>query len=105
VNLQYNGSQKSAYQFLSVNRVKSVVYIMDRFCVRYTAHHEFSLIDHEGLVRSYLIKQCKHALNKLYTITRTPGEWPGAQLSFTAELKHQISKQVSTRLHIDHLYA
>lgn len=108
VNLQYNGSQKSAYQFLSdedKDRVKSVVYIMDKFCVSDAAYHEFSMIDQEGLVRSYLIKQCKHALNKLYTITRTPGEWPGAQLSFTEELKHQISKQVSTRLHIDHLYA
>ena len=36
MNLQYNGSQKSAYQFLSdedKDRVKSVVYIMDKFCV------------------------------------------------------------------------
>ena len=108
VNLQYNGSQKSAYQFLSdedKDRVKIVVYIMDKFCVSDAAYHEFSMIDQEGIVQSYLIKQCKHALNRLYTITRTPVEWPGAQLSFTAELKHQISKQVSTRLHIDHLYA
>ena len=108
VNLQYNGSQKSAYQILSdedKDRVKIVVYIMDTFCVSDAAYHEFSMIDQEGIVQSYLIKQCKHALNRLYTITRTPVEWPGAQLSFTAELKHQISKQVSTRLHIDHLYA
>ena len=76
VNLQYNGSQKSAYQFLSdedKDRVKSVVYIMDKFCVSDAACHKFSMIDQEGLVQSYLIKQCKHALNKHYTITRTPG--------------------------------
>lgn len=96
--LQYNGGKKSAYQFLSdedKDKVKNVVYIMDKFCVSDVAYHEFSMTNQEGLPRSYLIKQCRQDLNKMYSISRTPGEWPGAQLSFKNELDHQLSKQVS----------
>lgn len=99
VNIEYNSSQKSGYQFLppkDQDLIKSVVYIMDKFCVSDAAYHELSMVDREGLPRSYLIKQCRHSLNELCCITRTPGEWPGAQLSFITELKHQLSKQVST---------
>lgn len=96
--LQYNGGKKSAYQFLSdedKDKVRNVVYIMDKFCVSDAAYHEFSMTNQEGLPRSYLIKQCRQDLNKVYSISRTPGEWPGAQLSFKNELNHQLSKQVS----------
>lgn len=96
--LQYNNGKKAAYQFLSEedkDKVRNVVYIMDKFCVSDAAYHEFSMTNNEGLPRSYLIKQCRQDLNKVYSISRTPGEWPGAQLSFTDELNHQLSKQVS----------
>jgi hypothetical protein len=52
------------------------------------------MIDQENLPRSYLIKQCRQELNNIYSISRTPGEWPGAQLGFKDELYHQLSKQV-----------
>lgn len=96
--LQYNNGKKAAYQFLSEedkDKVRNVVYIMDKFCVSDAAYHEFSMTNNEGLPRSYLIKQCRQDLNKVYSISRTPGEWPGTQLSFTDELNHQLSKQVS----------
>ena len=98
VTLQYNNEKRSAYQFLSEedkDKVRNVVYIMDKFCVSDAAYHEFSMTNNDGLPRSYLIKQCRQDLNKVYSISRTPGEWPGAQLSFKDELNHQLSKQVS----------
>ncbi len=103
VNLEYNASKKSAYQLLSQKEqdiIKSVVYIMDNFCVSDVAYHELSMFDQEGLPRSYLIKQCRQDLNKLCSISRTPGGWPGAQMNFTTELKHQLSKQVGTNMSI-----
>lgn len=98
VSLEYNGATKSAYHSLSEeekDKVKNVVHIMDAFCVSDAAYHELSMTEHEGLPRSYLIKQCRQDLNKLYSISRTPGEWPGAQLSFMEELHYQLSKQVN----------
>jgi hypothetical protein len=97
VNLDYSGIKKSGYQFLAEDekdKVRSVVYLMDLFCVSDAAYHELSMIDQENLPRSYLIKQCRQDLNKVYCISRTPGEWPGAQLSFKDELHHQLAKQV-----------
>ncbi|CAB3985452.1 Hypothetical predicted protein [Paramuricea clavata] len=97
VTLQYNNEKKSAYQFLfeeDKDKVRNVVYIMDKFCVSDAAYHEFSMTNNDGLPRSYLIKQCRQDLNKVYSISRTPGEWPGAQLSFKDELNHRLSKQM-----------
>ena len=76
---------------------------MDKFCVSDVAYHELSMVDQEGMPRSYLIKQWRQDLNKLCSITRTPGEWPGAQLSFGTELKHQLSKQVGSNMSIQSL--
>ena len=98
MTLQYNDAKKCAYHSLTEedkDKVKNVVYIMDKFCVSDVAYHELSMTDEEGLPRSYLIKQCRHHLNKVYSISRTPGEWPGAQLNFKNELNHQLSKQVN----------
>ena len=97
VTLQHNDAKKCAYHSLTEedkDKVKNVVYIMDKFCVSDVAYHELSMTD-QGLPRSYLIKQCRHHLNKVYSISRTPGEWPGAQLNFKNELNHQLSKQVN----------
>lgn len=77
VSWQYNGPKTSGK---NKDRVKSVIYIMDKFCVGDVAYHDFSMTDHEGLPWNYLIKQWRRDLNKLCSITRTPGEWPGAQL-------------------------
>ena len=99
VNLDYSGIKKSGYQFLAEDekdKVRSVVYLMDLFCVSDAAYHELSMIDQENLPRSYLIKQCRQDLNKVYCISRTPRKWPGAQLSFKDERHHQLAKQVIT---------
>lgn len=91
VTLKYNEAKKSAYKFLTEedqDKIRNIVYIMDTY-------HEFSMIDQEGIPCSYLIKQCRQDLNQLWSISRTSGEWPGAQLSFKEELHYQLSKQVN----------
>jgi hypothetical protein len=98
VKLQFiESTKKSAYNLLSEeekDKIKAVVYIIDKFCVSDVAYHELSMSDPEGIPRSYLIKQCRNNLNEMCSISRTPGEWPGAQLSFKDELNYHLSKQV-----------
>lgn len=89
VTLKYNEEKKAAYKFLTEedkDKIKNIVYIMVTFCVSDVAYHKFSMIDQEGIPCSYLIKQCRQDLNQLWSISRTPGEWLGAQLSFKKEL-------------------
>ena len=92
-----NSAGKAAYRLLNdeeKDKIKQVVYIMDSFCVSDAAYHELSMIDTNGLPRSYLIKQCRQDVNSIHSITRTPGTWPGAQLSFRDELNSQLLNQV-----------
>ena len=98
-NIHYENKTKVCYNFLNEadkDTIKNVVFIMDQFCVSDAAYHEFSMIDKEGLPHSYLIKQCRQDLNRLWSILRTSGECPGAQLNFREELHHQLSKQVNS---------
>jgi uncharacterized coiled-coil protein SlyX len=98
INLKFNESVgKAAYKSLTAeeqDKIKQVVYIMDSFCVSDAAYHELSMIDSDGLPRSYLIKQCRMDLNSIHSVSRTPGSWPGAQLSFKVELHNHLSKLV-----------
>lgn len=71
-----------------------VLHIMDRFCIGDAAYHALS-VQVDGLLEGYLIKQCRIEINKLFSITRTPGELVGAQLNFRDELKRQVSEKVS----------
>lgn len=65
--------------------VSSLLYIMDNFCVGDAAYHEVSMIVDDA-PRSYLIKQCRSDLNKIFHISKTPGKHAGAQMSFKEEL-------------------
>lgn len=108
IDLTFNDSAgKAAYKFLNdeeKDKIKQVVYIMDSFCVSDAAYHELSMIDTNGLPRSYLIKQCRQDLNSIHSITRTPGTWPGAQLSFKEELNSQLLNQVIKALLINLIF-
>ena len=76
--------------------MKSVLFLLDKFCIGDTAYHELTLCSGgEDLPCSYLIKQCKDDLNKLCHIARTPGVAPGAQLDFATELGSVLRKQVT----------
>ena len=78
------------------DKVKSVLFLLDKFCIGDAAYHELTMCSGGGdLPRSYLIKQCKDDLNKLCHITRTPGVAPGAQLDIATELESVLKKQVT----------
>lgn len=78
------------------DKIRGVLFIMDRFSVSDAAYHEFSMMT-DGMERSYLVRQCRTDLNKLIHITKTPGKQPGVQMSFKEELHFQL-KQVSPKL-------
>ncbi|XP_070549167.1 uncharacterized protein [Ptychodera flava] len=71
-------------------KIRSILYIMDRFCIGDASYHEFTYIS-DDLPKSYLIKQCRQKMNECYFIERTPGWEEGVQLSFKAELESQIA--------------
>jgi hypothetical protein len=74
-------------------RIKEVLHILDRFCVGDAAYHALCE-DENGLPRSYMVKQCRADINSTFTITRTPGDLVGAQMSFKGELKRKIKGKV-----------
>jgi hypothetical protein len=96
--LTYSENVRRSYKDLTEadqQKVKNILYILDKFCIGDEAYHELSMVDgNEELPRSYLIKQCKDELNKLCHITRTPGSAQGAQLDFQVELESVIQNQV-----------
>ena len=50
----------------------------------------------DGLPKSYLVKQRRDQLNKLYHIISTPGDEYGVQLSFKELLKNRINEYITT---------
>ena len=75
--------------------IKQVTFITDRFCIGEAAYHELTMGESgSDLPRSYLIKQCKHDLNKLVKISRTPGQAEGAQLDFESEMAGVLTNKV-----------
>jgi hypothetical protein len=67
---------------------------MDRFCVGDAAYHALSE-EESGLPRSYMIKQWRADVNSSFTISRTPGDLVGAQISFKEERRRKIKEKVS----------
>ena len=74
------------------DNVRSLLYIMDKFCVGDAAYHEVSMIV-DDTPRSYLIQECRSDLNKIFHISKTPGKHAGARMSFKEELRVQIKKK------------
>ena len=94
--LDYGKNNGTSFDHLSQegqDTVCSLLYIMDKFCVGDAAYHEVSMIVDDA-PRSYLIKQCRSDLNKIFHISKTPGKHAGAQMSFKEELRVQIKKKV-----------
>lgn len=97
VQLKFNGEKggtKSIFSQLNEedkDKLRSVLFIMDRFCISDAAYHKLSMQVGE-LQRSYLVRQCRNNLNQLFHITRTPGHEPGVQMSFKKELQYQLEQ-------------
>ncbi len=97
VNLNLLDSKKS-YDALSEedkDKVKSVVYTMDKFGISDEAYHELTLT-FQGMTRSYIIKQCRSYMDGFCHIEKTPGTNPGAQLDFESELSRVLKETGDT---------
>ncbi|XP_078364150.1 uncharacterized protein LOC144648487 [Oculina patagonica] len=88
----YNGTSFQNLSQEGQDTVRSLLYIMDKFCVGDAGYHEVSMVV-DDVPRSYLIKQCRSDLNKIFHISKTPGKHAGAQMSFKEELRVQIKKK------------
>ena len=71
--------------------LETILYLLDKFCASDELYHELSLLS-DCFPKSYLIKQKRNELNKLCHIERTPGEYPGAQISFSETLQDHIKQ-------------
>jgi hypothetical protein len=95
---KYQAQEKRSFKDLPEDdqeKIQQILFITDKFCIGEAAYHELTMMDGgEQLPRSYLVKQCKHAMDQLCHISRTPGKADGAQLDFKSELQEQIKKQV-----------
>ena len=69
--------------------MEQVLFLLDKFCVGDEVYHELSMIT-EDLPKSYLVKQSRTAMNKVYHIERTPGKYSGSCLNFTSTLKDHV---------------
>lgn len=83
-------STSSSFECLS-DDVKTLLYILDSFGISDEAYHEIA-IQNDGLIRSYLVKQCRRSINGMCQISKTPGESPGAQLNFMETLEQTLEK-------------
>ena len=79
--------------------IEQVLFLLDKFCASDELYHEFTLA-YDDLPRSYLVKQKRSELNKLCHVEKVPGQFPGAQISFSETLKDHIRDFVKS--HPDH---
>lgn len=70
--------------------VDRTLFLMDKFAVGDNFIHELSMSPGSNLPRSYLIKQKRDDLNKLCSITSTPGKADEAQFSFNSLLEERV---------------
>lgn len=98
-SIRYNSSTPSGYKNLSEddkNTIEQLLFLLDKFCVGDEVYHELSMIS-EGLPKSYLVKQKRNQMNKLYHIESLPGIHPGAMINFTSTLQDHIRDLLSKK--------
>ena len=87
-----SNTDSSGFDALSENdndKVEKVLFLLDKFCIGDAFYHEVTMLVH-SLPKSYLIKQRRDQLDKIYHITSTPGEEHGAQLPFKELLRNRV---------------
>ena len=77
------------------NKLEQVLYLLDKFCASDELYHELTMIC-DDLPKSYLIKQKRNQLNNICNIEPVPGQYPGAQISFTETLKSHVKELLQT---------
>lgn len=76
--------------------VERTLFLMDRFAVGDNFIHELSMSPGSNLPRSYLIKQRRDDLNKMCSISSTPGSADGAQISFNSLLEERVKSFIDS---------
>ena len=79
---------------LEKEKVKSIVYIMDRFSLSGECYHEMAQLE-PNFPRSYIVEGCVKSMNRHWNVTKTPGICAGAELPFKMLLEKEIEKLVS----------
>ena len=70
------------------NKVEEILFLVDKFYVSNEFYHEVTMLN-DSLPRSYLIKQRRDQLNKLISISKTPGIHEGCQVDFEHTLRNR----------------
>lgn len=76
-------------------KVKMILYIMDRFSISLDGYHELTQTQPE-LPRTHIIESCAKTLDSKWKVTRTAGVAQGAELPLKLLLEEEIRKHVST---------
>lgn len=77
-------------------KIEQLSHLMDRFSASDELYHELSMVVPE-MPRSYLLVRHRQDLNRTFQLHRTPHK-PGVYVSLYTELKHQASKNMTTKL-------
>ncbi|CAB4015823.1 Hypothetical predicted protein [Paramuricea clavata] len=94
--------KNSRYSSLDENerkkQIEEILFLLDKFCVHGDSfYHELSML-HQGLPRSYLIKQCGDDLNAMCHIDRLPGSSEGAKVHSIREVIVEHVKEYLAKL-------
>lgn len=84
-------------------KVRTILYIMDRFSISYQGYHEIAQVD-LSLPRTHVIEGCAKTMDSKWNVTKTPGGCAGAELSFKFLLEKEIDRHVSYYCYNSTLY-
>ena len=91
--------KKCAYERLpecEKEKIRAILFIMDKFSISWEAYHELTQQD-QALPRAYLVEGCQATLDESWSISKTPGDQPGAELSLEDLLTQKIQEHVSKK--------
>ena len=74
-------------------KIRTLVFLMDRFCISDAAYHELAMHEKQ-LPRSYLLVQRRNDINKHFEIQRLPGNVPGAFIDIESEINSLLEHHI-----------
>lgn len=85
------------------DKIRKLVFLMDRFCVSDAAYHELTMV-HNDMPRSYLLVQCRNEVNKTFEIERLPGNVPGAVINIRSEIEKLLERHVNESGNVNEVF-
>ena len=99
LNYFFITEDKESYDSLTCEdkeKVRTIVYIMDRFSISQQAYHELAQLE-PSLPRRHLVEGHAKKMDSNWDIKRTPGKCSGAELPFKLLLEKEILILVSNK--------